>query len=102
MCFVKAPPEGTLNYTYDGPGNLASMSSSHTNGVSVEYTYDDLNRLSTVVDGRLPSGSNSTTYAYDPANNLANATYPNGIQSAFTYDALNRATSLITPVSGFS
>ena len=36
----------------------------------VSLTYDSLNRLSTVVDNRLPSGSNTTTYAYDPANNV--------------------------------
>jgi hypothetical protein len=41
-----ANPEGTLNYTYDAAGNLASMTSSQTDGVSVDYTYDDLNRLS--------------------------------------------------------
>jgi RHS repeat-associated protein len=78
------------------------MTSSRTNGVSVNYTYDDLNRLSTVVDNRLGSGANTTTYAYDPANNLATATYPNGLQSAFTYDSLNRMTTLVTPVSGYS
>jgi YD repeat-containing protein len=50
---TKATPEGTLNYTFDAAGNLASMTSSHTNGVSVDYAYDDLNRLSTVVDNRL-------------------------------------------------
>ena len=91
--------EGTLNYTYDTAGNLASMSSSHTNGVSVEYTYDDLNRLSTVVDGRLGSGANTTTYTYDPANNLATATYPNGLQSAFSYHALNHVSTLVSAVS---
>jgi len=77
------------------------MSSSHSNGVSVEYTYDDLNRLSTVVDSRLSSGANTTTYAYDPASNLAAATYPNGLQSSFSYDSLNRLTTLVTPVSGY-
>jgi YD repeat-containing protein len=36
--------------------------------------------------------SNTTTYAYDPASNLATATYPNGVQVELTYDALNRLT----------
>jgi YD repeat-containing protein len=53
-----------------------------------------LNRLSTVVDNRLPVGQNTTTYSYEPASNLATATYPNGLQSAFTYDDLNRVTAL--------
>lgn len=72
---------------------MASIQSSNPNGASVGYTYDDLNQLSTVVDNRL-SGNNTTTYAYDPANNLTTATYPNGVQSVMTYDALNRITGL--------
>lgn len=46
----KVTPEGTLNYTYDAAGHVASISSSNANGASMSYTYDDLNRLSTVVD----------------------------------------------------
>jgi RHS repeat-associated protein len=70
------------------------MRSSNTNGVWVEYTYDSLNRLSTVVDHSLPVGQQTTTYTYDPAGNLVTATYPNGLQSQFTLDNLNRVTSL--------
>jgi RHS repeat-associated protein len=77
------------------------MTSSHTNGVSVDYTYDDLNRLSTIVDNRLGSGANTTTYTYDPANNLATVTYPNGLQSTLSYDQLNRLASLTSSVSGY-
>jgi YD repeat-containing protein len=98
---TKDTPEGTLSYTYDAGGHLASMSSSHTNGVSASYTYDSLNRLSTVVDGRLASGANTTTYTYDSANNLATATLPNGVESTLTYDSLNRVTSLESAVSGY-
>ena len=97
---TKATPEGTLNYTYDAAGHLASMTSSHTNGVSASYTYDSLNRLSTVVDGRL-SGNQTTTYTYDSANNVATVTYPNGVQTAFTYDELNRAKQLATSQTGY-
>jgi len=61
------------------------MVSSNENGASVSYTYDQLSRLSTVVDGRLPIGFNTTSYFYDPVSNLATATYPNGLQSSFTY-----------------
>ncbi|MBZ5726561.1 MAG: hypothetical protein LAP87_16365 [Acidobacteriia bacterium] len=90
----KETPQGTLGYTYDGAGNVASMQSSNANGVSVNYTYDSLNRLSTVVDDRLPAGQNVTAYTYDPASNLATVTYPNGLASSFTYDDLNRLKSL--------
>jgi YD repeat-containing protein len=57
---IKATPQGTLTYTYDTAGNVASMTSSNANGVSVNYTYDDLNRFATVVDDRLPVGQNTT------------------------------------------
>jgi RHS repeat-associated protein len=99
---TKATPQGTLNYTFDAAGHVATIASSNTNGASVSYTYDDLDRLSTVVDNRLPSGQNTTTYAYDPASNLATATLPNGLQSTYTYDSLNRVTSMATPVSSYS
>ena len=97
---TKATPEGTLSYTYDAAGQVASIQSSNANGASVAYSYDDLNRLSTVVDNRL-SGNNTTTYAYDPASNLSTATYPNGVQSVMTYDALNRISGLATQNSGY-
>jgi RHS repeat-associated protein len=89
----KQTPQGTLTYTYDAAGNVASMRSSNTNGIYVEYTYDSLNRLQTVVDHGLV-GQQTTTYSYDPASNLATVEYPNGLQSSFTPDTLNRLTSL--------
>ena len=88
----KATPQGTLSYTYDSAGNVASIASSNPNGVSVQYSYDQLNRLATVVDARLPSGQNVTAYTYDAANNLATVNYPNGVASSFAYDSLNRMT----------
>jgi RHS repeat-associated protein len=96
----KATPEGTLNYTYDAAGHVASITSSNANGASASYTYDELNRLSTVTDNRL-SGQNTTTYAYDTANNVVTVTYPNGVQSTLNYDTLNRLTSLVTPTTGY-
>jgi RHS repeat-associated protein len=85
---------------------VASIASSNANGASVGYTYDTLNRLSTVVDNRL-TGNNTTTYAYDPASNVTTATLPNGVQSAMTYDTLNRisglaASSSSAEVSGYT
>jgi YD repeat-containing protein len=91
---TKVTPQGTLTYTYDAAGNVASINSSNPNGASVNYTWDELNRLASVIDNRLPPSQNMTTYAYDPASNLATVTYPNGVQSSFTYDSLNRLTTL--------
>ncbi len=36
----------------------------------------------------MTSGTQVTTYTYDPNSNVATVTYPNGIQSTFTYDML--------------
>jgi RHS repeat-associated protein len=93
---TKATPEGTLSYTYFPTGKVETITSSNPHGVSVAYTYDDLNRLQTVTDNRL-SGNNTTTYSYDEANNVATVRYPNQLTSTFTYDSLNRLTELSTP-----
>jgi RHS repeat-associated protein len=98
---TKAAPAGTLTYSYDSAGNLASMSSNHVNGILVQYAYDELNRLSTVVDNRL-QGNQTTTYTYDPASNVATVTAPNGLQTTLNYDSLNRITSLSTPISSYT
>jgi YD repeat-containing protein len=34
----KATPEGTLSYTYDAAGHVASIISSNTNGASMAWT----------------------------------------------------------------
>jgi RHS repeat-associated protein len=94
----KATPQGTLSYTYDNAGNLLSLGSSNTNGVSVNYAYDALNRLFKVTDNRLTAGT--TTYSYDLVGNLQNYLYPNGVQTAFQYNALNRLTNLTIAKGG--
>jgi RHS repeat-associated protein len=97
---AKATPEGTLNYTYDAAGHVASIASNHVNGASMSYTSDSLNRLSTVTDNRL-TGNNVTTYTYDNANNVLSVTYPNGVQAVLQYDTLNRLTALATQQTGY-
>jgi RHS repeat-associated protein len=99
---TKITPEGTLNYTYDLAGNVASIYSSSVHGASMSYTYDSLNRLSTVVDNNLPAGSNTTIYAYDTASNLVTVTDPNKLQSTIQYDSMNRLTSLNTATQNSS
>jgi YD repeat-containing protein len=95
-------PEGTLNYTYDLAGNVASIASSSVHGASMAYTYDSLSRLSTVVDNNLPAGQNTTSYAYDSASNLVTVTGPNQLQSTIQYDSLNRLTSLNSSTASYS
>src|SRR5262249_1229741 len=73
----KATPQGTLSYTYDPTGNLASMRSSHTDGVWVEYTWNAANQLETVTDRRIDPGVTRVTY--DDAGRRAGMTNPNGV-----------------------
>jgi len=89
----KQTPFGTLGYTYDDAGNIQTLRSSNTNGVSVDYSYDQLNRLHTVKDNRL-AGSQTTSYAYDAAGNLQSYTYPNQITSSYAYNTVNRLTTM--------
>jgi YD repeat-containing protein len=96
---AKATPEGTLNYNYDAAGHVSRIWSSNTNGASMAYSYDDLNRLSTVTDNRT---GGVTSYSYDSANNLGTVTYPNGVQSTFAYDTLNRVTGLSSQTASYS
>jgi len=77
------------------------MESNHVNGILVQFAYDELNRLSTVVDNRL-QGNQTTTYTYDPASNVATVTAPNGLQTTLSYDPMNRLTSLTTPISSYT
>src|SRR5580658_1403831 len=99
---AKTTPQGALSYTYDAASSVVSMVSSNANGTSVQYMYDSLNRLSAVIDNRLPSGANTTTYIYDPASNLVTATYSTGFQFTFTYDDLNRITALSAMSSSYN
>jgi RHS repeat-associated protein len=93
----KQTPFGTLSYSYDNAGDVATITSSNTNGVSLTYAYDALNRLSTVTDNRLVAQGNTsgvTNYSYDPVGNLSGYTYPNGVQTSYNYDPLNRLTQM--------
>jgi RHS repeat-associated protein len=89
---TKVGPQGGLTYRWDHAGNLLSVRSSNTNGTSVNYAYDNLNRVATVTDNR--PGMGNTAYTYDVVGNLAGVLYPNGVQSSYTYDNLNRLTNL--------
>ncbi|HYG11873.1 MAG TPA: RHS repeat-associated core domain-containing protein, partial [Pyrinomonadaceae bacterium] len=93
----KQTPQGTLSYTYDAAGNTLTLRSSNSEGVSINYAYDNLNRLTTVTDNRL---GGSTAYAYDPNGNLQSLAYQNQVRTSYTYDALNRLTNLDATLSG--
>ncbi|HKR11221.1 MAG TPA: PKD domain-containing protein [Pyrinomonadaceae bacterium] len=93
----KQTPFGTLSYTYDDAGSVLTVRSSNANGVSVDYVYDELNRLKTVKDNRLLAlNGGTTTYNYDAVGNLDNYVYPNSVTTSYNYNSLNRLTSMNT------
>jgi RHS repeat-associated protein len=98
----KQTPSGTLSYTYNESGSLLTTRSSNANGVSVDYSYDALNRLATVKDNNLAAlNGGITTYSYDTVGNLQSYLYPNGVTTSYNYNSLNRLTSMnaTAPVS---
>jgi RHS repeat-associated protein/uncharacterized repeat protein (TIGR01451 family) len=97
-------PVGTVSYSYDPVGNVLTVSSQTSSsivaGTAITYTYDKLNRLSTVATSYhsllsgTPANGSTTTYAYDNVGNLQSVTYPNGVVHNYTYDTRNRLKNL--------
>ncbi len=87
----KATPQGTLTYTYDLTGNVASVNSSNANGTSVTYAWDANDRLQSVTDAR---AGGTTNYTYDETNQLKTSTYPNAVVHNYSYDNRDRITGL--------
>ena len=88
---TKNTPQGNLTYTYNAFGNLSQIASSTPNGTLVNYYYDQLNRLTNVVD----RFNNSTCYGFDSVGNLQTVRYPNTATNTYSYNSLNRLTNLI-------
>jgi RHS repeat-associated protein len=93
----------TINYTWDGNGNLASKTEA---GKVTLYRFDPQNRLIDIRTGatlaQAQSASPSVTYAYDAAGNRVKKTTPQGItnyviDNAFDYSqvALETGTSYV-------
>jgi YD repeat-containing protein len=74
-----------LSYRFDKAGNLLQIAGP----VTVNYTYDALNRLTTVSE----NNSGTASYSYDNVGNLQSVTYPNGVVHNYSYDVRNRLTS---------
>ena len=89
---TKAATAGTLTYTYDPTGNVASIVSSNTNGTSVAYAWDAANQLATITDNR---AGGTTTAAYTPTRRPLTLAQPNGVGVAYSYDALDRVTEML-------
>ena len=82
----------TKAYAYDLAGNRTSFVLTKNGQVvqSVTYTYDRLNRLSTVSE----NGILQATYTYDVNGNRASLTYANGVEESYAYNKANWITRL--------
>nr|NQU90507.1 RHS repeat protein [Bacteroidota bacterium] len=84
---ITGPGQGDdFTYTYDSAFNNKTMD---VDGLAIEYSYDDLNRLSNV-----ESNYTSAAYSYDANSNLIRKTLGNDSYTDYTYDGLNRLSSL--------
>jgi RHS repeat-associated protein len=82
----KGTPFGSIGPSYDLAGNLTDLSAP----LRSSYTYDVLNRLSTVSASFVPV----VTYTYDPVGNLATQKIDSLYTTTYTYDTLNRLTNM--------
>ena len=79
-------------YTYDLSGNRTGFTLEKDDEVvhNIVYTYDNLNRLSTVKK----NGTVEATYTYDANGNRASLTYANGVVTTYSYNLANWVTNL--------
>jgi YD repeat-containing protein len=83
-------PAIILGYTLDLNGNITRRVD--TEGVSVWYDYDGLNRVEYI----RTSDGDTTTYVYDEAERLDSVTRSNGTVSDYTFDAAGHLLDLTT------
>lgn len=82
----------TKQYAYDLAGNRTSFAvvCGGETIQSISYTYDALNRLSTVaVDGNVQA-----SYTYDVNGNRASLCYANGVETRYSYNGANWVTEV--------
>ena len=89
--------ERRARFDFDNSGNLTTLSYPHTtnskSGFPINYTYDALNRVSTV--SSFFNGVNAAEYEYDQNHNLKKVIRGNGTILVNEYDELNRLKSSI-------
>ena len=69
-----------LTYAYDEADNLLGVVSSNADGVALEYTYDPLNRLASVLDHGAQVPPLAHTYTYNEVGSLTSLITAHGIR----------------------
>jgi YD repeat-containing protein len=80
----------TVNYGYDAASNRTSMTDPQS--LATAYTYDTLNRLSTLAfNGQTPAFG----FGYDALSRRTSLTRPNSVNTTYAYDPISRLTSIL-------
>src|SRR5882724_11619299 len=87
---ISGPSGIQLFHTYDAAGNLKQFGGTN----NVNYSYDALNRMTTMSFSNRVGTFHAATYGYDNVGNLQTVTYPNGVAHTYSYDNRNRLTNL--------
>lgn len=80
----------SVSYSYDDNGNVLGIT--YPGNKTVNYTYDALNRMTTVTDWN----NATTTYNYRDDGQLDYYQYQNKVRTTYGYDAAGRCTSITT------
>jgi RHS repeat-associated protein len=95
LLWKKILADGTFTeYDYDDAGNIKEITD--PNGHTTLYSYDPLNRLSTVIQ----PGNVTTSYDYDRHGNLNSVTDAEAHKTTYTYDDMGRIVSSASPDTG--
>ena len=91
------PAAATTTFKYDPSSNPTEERDARATALgepfSVRRTYDELNRLTSMVDGE----AHVTRYSYDPEGNKTLETEPKGQKTAYEYDEQGKLTKVIQP-----
>ena len=74
--------EAAIGYEYDADGNRTRMT---TPWLIVDYTYDALNRLKTII-----AGGQTYSFGYDALGRRTSLSFPNGVETAYSYDGASQ------------
>jgi len=87
---AQGPSGIRLFYNYDAAGNLKQFGGTN----NVNYSYDALNRMTSMSFSDRTGTFHTASYGYDNVGNLQTVTYPNGVVHNYSYNNRNRLTNL--------